>query len=132
MREFPIRSGEYDLICIFGLMHHLGVDDDQAKLLKRCSGTLTLLDVRTAPEVLVAEGNYEGLYRREPGETREERDQIPATSWGNEVSFLHTEGSLLRLVRDCGCSKVMTMRSPHDPNCTFYLCLPFPEQTRPL
>jgi 2-polyprenyl-3-methyl-5-hydroxy-6-metoxy-1,4-benzoquinol methylase len=34
VREFPIRSGEYDLVCIFGLLHHLEIDD-HIKLLRR-------------------------------------------------------------------------------------------------
>ena len=124
VREFPIRNGEYDLICILGLMHHLEVDD-QIKLLRRCSGTLTLLDVRVAPRITDTEGPYEGRYRREKGETREERDQVLTASWGNEGSFHHTEESLLRLVRDCGYSKAMLMRPPHSPNYTFYFCLPY-------
>ena len=125
VREFPIRSGEYDLICVLGLMHHLTVDN-HIELLRRCSDTLTLLDARIAPEIVVTEGPYEGRYHHEPGETRNERDQVPTASWGNESSFHHTEESLLRLVRDCGYMKVMPMRPPHDPNYTFYLCLPYP------
>ena len=125
VREFPIRSGEYDLICVFGLMHHLRLED-QINLLRRCSDTLTLLDARVAPKIVDTEGPYEGRYRRETGETREERDQIPTASWGNEASFHHTEESLLRLLRACGYSKVMPMRPPHDLNYTFYLCLPPP------
>ena len=125
VREFPIRSGEYDLICILGLMHHLTVDN-QVELLGRCSDTLTLLDVRIARKIEVTEGPYEGRYHHEPGETREERDQVFTASWGNELSFHHTEESLMRLVWDCGYSKVMPMRPPHDPNYTFYLCLPPP------
>ena len=125
VREFPIRSGEYDLICILGLLHHLEVDA-QIKLLRRCSGTLTLLDTRIAPEIIDTEGPYEGAYKREHGETREERDRVPTASWGNEVSFRHTEESLLRLVQDCGYSKLMAMRPPHRRNYTFYLCLPPP------
>jgi hypothetical protein len=123
IREFPIRNGEFDLICIFGLMHHLELKD-QVKLLERCSGTYTLATVRVAPEALVTEGPYEGLYRHERGESREERDQIPQASWGNEVDFWHTEESLMRMMRDCGYGKVMAMRPPHRPYYTFYLCLP--------
>jgi len=126
VRDFPIREGEYDLICIFGLMHHLELGD-QIKLLRRCSSTHTLLTVRVAPEIIDREGSYEGMYRRERGKTREERDQIPQASWGNEVNFWHTEDSLLRMMRDCGYSKVMAMRPPHRPNYTFYFCLPYPE-----
>ena len=125
VREFPIRGGEYDLICILGIMHHLTVDD-HVKLLSRCSDTLTLLAARVAPEIAATEGPYEGQYHREKGETRQERDKVLTASWGNEVSFHHTEESLLRLVRDCGYGKVMPMRPPHSPNYTFYLCLPYP------
>lgn len=50
VREFPIHGGEYDLICILGLLHHLEVED-HIKLLKRCSDALTLLDARVAPEM---------------------------------------------------------------------------------
>jgi 2-polyprenyl-3-methyl-5-hydroxy-6-metoxy-1,4-benzoquinol methylase len=123
VREFPISSGEYDLICILGLLHHLEVDD-QIKLLRRCSGTLTLLDTRIAPRIASTVGAYEGRYRREHGETQEEREQIPTASWGNDISFQHTEESLLRLVQDCGYSKLMAMKPPHRRNYTFYLCLP--------
>ena len=125
VREFPIRNGEYDLICILGLLHHLEVED-QIELLKRCSGTLTLMDVRIAPEITDTDGPYEGVYKREHGETREERDQVPTASWGNEVSFRHTEESLLRLVRDCGYGKMMTMKPHHRENYTMFLCLPPP------
>ena len=125
VREFPIRSGEYDLICILGILHRLEIDD-QVKLLRRCSDTLTLLDVRTALEIAAKEGDYVGKYHHQGGETREERDQIPQTAWGNEFGFRHTEESLLRLVRDCGYSTMMHMRPPHRNNYTFYLCLPRP------
>jgi 2-polyprenyl-3-methyl-5-hydroxy-6-metoxy-1,4-benzoquinol methylase len=123
IREFPIKRGEYDLICILGLMHHLEIED-QLKLLKQCSDTLTLLDVRIAPEIVVSEGPYEGLYFHERGESQEQRERLPQASWGNAVSFHHTEESLIRLVRDCGYANVMPMRPPHERNYTFYLCLP--------
>lgn len=123
VREFPTVG--YDLICVFGLLHHLEVDD-QVDLLSRCSSTLTLLNVRIAPEITATEGSYEGRYHREPGETREERDELPAVAWGNEKSFVHAEDSLLRLLRECGFIKVMPMRPPHSLNYTFYMCLPAP------
>jgi 2-polyprenyl-3-methyl-5-hydroxy-6-metoxy-1,4-benzoquinol methylase len=126
VRDFPIRGGEYDLVCILGLLHHLEVDD-QVKLLKRCSDTLTLLDTRIAPRIADVEGPYEGVYIREHGETREERDQVPTASWGNEVSFRHTEESLLRLVQACGYSKMLSMKPPHRRNYTMFLLLPPPE-----
>jgi 2-polyprenyl-3-methyl-5-hydroxy-6-metoxy-1,4-benzoquinol methylase len=123
VRDYSFERDEYDLICFLGLMHHLGVED-QLKILRRCSDTLTLLSARVAPEVVVTEGPYEGSYYYEKGETREERDAIPSAAWGNDVSFHPTEESLVRMLRDCGFSKVMAMRPPHNHNYDFYLCLP--------
>ncbi|MDQ3654085.1 MAG: methyltransferase domain-containing protein, partial [Chloroflexota bacterium] len=125
VREFPIGKGEYDLICVLGLLHHLEVSD-QIALLKRCSGTPTLLDTRIAKALVDREGPYEGMLVREHGTTREERDEVPTAAWGNAVSFQHTEESLLRLVMDCGYIKMLQMRPPHRQDYTFYLCLPSP------
>lgn len=123
VREFPIDRGEYDLICMLGLLHHLELAD-QTALLKRCGGTLLLLDTRIAPAIVDRDGAFEGMIVREHGETREERDQVPTAAWGNALSFRHTEESLLRLVRDCGYAQVMLMRPPHRRDYTYYLCLP--------
>jgi len=123
VREFPIEEGEYDLVCILGLLHHLEVSD-QVSLLKRCSTMPTLLDTRISMGLVDIEGPYEGMLVRERGQTREERDALPQASWGNPLSFQHTEESLLRLVLDCGYMKMMQMRPPHRDDYTFYLCLP--------
>lgn len=123
VRDFQIKDGEYDLICVFGILHHLELDD-QIALMKKCSSVLTILDCRVAPEITTTEGRYEGHYVREPGKTREDRDEIPGASWGNEKSFRHTEESLVRLLQDSGFQKVMCMRSPHAGNYTFYVALP--------
>jgi SAM-dependent methyltransferase len=123
VREFPIEEREYDLVCVLGLLHHLEVSD-QVSLLKRCSTMPMLIDTRIAKALVDVEGPYEGMLIREHGETREERDAVPQASWGNPLSFQHTEESLLRLVLDCGYIKMMQMRPPHRPDYTFYLCLP--------
>lgn len=122
-REFQAREGEYDLVCILGLIHHLELEA-QIQLLKKCSHTPTLLRARVAPGIVVTEPPYEGLYYREPGKTKEQRDLLPRVSWGNEFSFRHTEESLLRMARDCGYSLAMQARPPHRSNYTFYLFLP--------
>jgi SAM-dependent methyltransferase len=129
VREFPIEEGEYDLVCILGLLHHLEVSD-QVALLKRCSAMPTLIDTRIAKALVDVEGPYEGMLIREHGQTREERDAVPQASWGNPLSFQHTEESLLRLVLDCGYIKMMQMRPPHRQDYTFYLCLPSPSRGR--
>jgi SAM-dependent methyltransferase len=123
VREFPIEEREYDLVCVLGLLHHLEVSD-QVSLLKRCSTMPTLLDTRIAKALADVDGPYEGMLIREHGETRQERDAVPQASWGNPVSFQHTEESLLRLVLDCGYTRMMQMRPPHRLDYTFYLCLP--------
>jgi SAM-dependent methyltransferase len=123
VREFPIEEGEYDLVCVLGLLHHLEVSD-QVSLLKRCSTMPTLLDTRIAKALVDVNGPYEGMLIREHGETRKERDAVPQASWGNPLSFQHTEESLLRLALDCGYMKMMQMRPPHRADYTFYLCLP--------
>lgn len=123
VREFPIGEGEYDLICILGLLHHLEVPD-QVDLLKRCSGVPTLLDTRIAKSNIDQVEGYEGMFIREHGETRDERDAVPQASWGNALSFQHTEESLLRLVMDCGYVKMLQMRPPHRNDYTYYLLLP--------
>jgi SAM-dependent methyltransferase len=123
VREFPIEEREYDLVCILGLLHHLEVSD-QVSLLKRCSTMPTLLDTRIAKALVDIQDPYEGMLVRERGKTREERDAVPQASWGNPLSFQHTEESLLRLVLDCGFIKMMQMRPPHREDYTFYLCLP--------
>jgi SAM-dependent methyltransferase len=122
-REFSIEQDKFDLICILGLLHHLEVSD-QVSLLKRCSAVPTLLDTRIAKAIVDREGPYEGLLVREHGETPEEREAVPQASWGNPLSFRHTEESLLRLVMDCGYIKMLQMRPPHRQDYTFYLCLP--------
>ncbi len=125
VREFPIAPGAYDLICILGLLHHLE-PADQLALLRRCAPTPLLIDTRIAKANLDQSGPYEGMLIREHGATREERDQVPTASWGNALSFQHTEESLLRIARDAGYAKMMQMRPPHRRDYTFYLCLPGP------
>lgn len=123
VREFEINEGDYELICILGLIHHLELEA-QIQLLKRCSHTPTLLRARVAPGIVVTEPPYEGLYYREPGKTRAHRDLLPGVAWGNDFSFRHTEESLLRMARDCGYDLTMSARPPHITNYTYYLLLP--------
>ncbi len=125
VRQFPIRATEYDLICILGLLHHLELGD-QIDVITRCAGTLLLLDTRIAPAALDREGHYEGMLVKEHGDTDEERAEVPTAAWGNAISFRHTEGSLLRLLRECGYARVMSMWPPYRRDYTYYLSLPVP------
>lgn len=128
VRDFPIQPQEYDLICILGLLHHLEVADQHA-LLRRCASTLTLIDTRTVAVASVQVNGYQGAMITEHGATRAERDLVPTASWGNALSFRHTEASLLRLARESGYARMMQMRPAHRRNYTFYLCLPPPART---
>lgn len=123
IRDFPIGRNEYDLICILGLLHHLEVPD-QVALIRKCVGTPLLIDTRIASAEVDSFGDYRGMLIREHGETREERDQVATASWGNEVSFRHTEESLTRMLRDCGFPIVFQARPPHRREYTFYFALP--------
>ena len=125
VRAFPIATGDFDVVCILGLLHHLELPD-QVDLLRRCAGTPLILDVRIAKAAPDTDGPYAGMLIREHGETREERDAVPTASWGNPTSFQHTEESLLRLLADCGYAKTFMMRPPHRSDYTFYLALPRP------
>ncbi len=125
VRDFPILKGDYDLICIFGILHHLELGA-QIELLRRCSHTLTILTVRVVAGAVTTEGRYDGINYREPGETREERSRVPSASWGNEFSFYHTEDSLLRLLQDSGYTHTMVVRPAFERNYTFYVGLPAP------
>lgn len=123
VREFPIGPGDYQMICILGLLHHLEVPD-QVALLSRCAGTPLIVDTRIAKSNLDVVGPYEGMLIQEHGETVEERNEVATASWGNPTSFQHTEESLVRLLQDCGYARIMMMRPPHRRDYTFYLCLP--------
>jgi len=123
VREFPIEPGEYDLVCVLRLLHHLKVTD-QVSLLKRCSTMPTLVDTRNAKVIVDVEGLHDGMLILEHGETRDQRDAVPQVSWSNPHSFQNSEEALLRLVLNCGYVKIMQMRPPHRIDYTFYLCLP--------
>lgn len=122
VRSFPRAPGKYELICILGLLQHLELAD-QIALIRRCAGTLLLVDTRIAPAVLDHLEGYEGMAIRKHGEAVEDRNLVPTAAWGNAVSFRHTEESLLEFLRDCGYPQVMPMRPPHRRDYTFYLCL---------
>ena len=128
VRTFPLIAGDFDLIRILELLHLLELTD-QIDLIRRCSGTLLLLDTRIAPARLHRQDNSEGRVVKEHGETLAKREQVATAARGNAVSFRHTEESLLRLLRDGGYAQVMPMRPPHRRDYTFYLGYPNPRQT---
>ncbi|MFT4036562.1 MAG: class I SAM-dependent methyltransferase [Thermomicrobiales bacterium] len=128
IRDYAIGRGDFDLICILGLLHHLEVPD-QLALLRKCAGTPLLIDTRIASAIVDTVDEYEGMLIKEHGDTREERDEVATASWGNETSFRHTEESLMRLLRTAGYPVVFQARPPHRREYTFYYALPRATET---
>lgn len=121
VREFEI--GEYDCICILGLLYHLELED-QLDLLRKCAGTTTIVDTHVSRRADIEKNGYHGwLFREVPGATREQRAATPTAAWGNETAFWPTEESLLRMFHDSGFSAVFKMEPPYTPDRTFYLCI---------
>jgi 2-polyprenyl-3-methyl-5-hydroxy-6-metoxy-1,4-benzoquinol methylase len=114
VRTFSLEG--YDLITIFGLLYHLGIDD-QLDLLRRAvaARTLTVIDTTTTPHPDVVERGYEGWYFKE-------KLEAPTASWGNETSFWPHKDAFLRMLLDCGFVDVYVLTPGHSPNRTFYVC----------
>lgn len=123
VREFEISPGDYDVICILGLLYHLE-QPDQMDLLRRCSHTLTIIDTRIGMSQRANENGYRGEYYEEPGQTQEERATKTGASWNNARSFWPTEQSLIKMCRDAGFSLVAPVRPPRKKYRTFYVCYP--------
>lgn len=112
----------YDCIAILGLLYHLGLDD-QVNLLRRCSGTTTILDTHHSLRPSTQAGGYRGHIYREPGSTAAELAPIATASWGNPESFWATRPELIRLLHDAGYGEVLAQEPPYLPDRSFYLCL---------
>jgi len=119
-RSFDVSG--YDCIALLGLLYHLELAD-QRDLLKRCAGTPTILDTHHSLRTVVTVDGWEGRFFQEPGETAEERAQVPTASWGNPESFWPTRSSLVRMLHEAGYSTVLALEPPILRDRTFYLCL---------
>ncbi len=93
VRTFDVSG--YDCIALLGLLYHLGLPD-VLDLLKRCSGTPTILDTHHALRPIVTVDGWEGRMYREPGATAEELEPVQTASWGNTESFWPTRAALIR------------------------------------
>lgn len=122
VRQLNIERHAYDLICITGL-HDLDVPD-QIALVRKCAGTPLLVDAHVASAQSDAFGDYRGMLSQVHSETREARDSGAAGSSQQTSAFLHTEESLVRLLRDCGYAIVFQTRPPYRQDYTFYFALP--------
>ena len=128
VREFDV--GGYDAIALLGLLYHLELPD-QLALLRRCSGSVTILDTHHSNRPTHLEGGYAGHTFRELPEGRE--DQLAATptaAWGNQTSFWATQPDLTGMLHDCGFGMVLALVPPNLRDRTFYLCLPVGHQPR--
>ena len=122
VRQLDIDRNAYDLICITGL-HDLDVPD-QVALVRKCAGTPLLIDAHIASAPLEAHGDYRGMLGPDDSEARDERDSSTAVSSSHASAFLHTEESLVRLLRDCGYPIVFQARPPYRQDYTFYFAIP--------
>ena len=122
VRQLEVDRSSYDLISISGL-HDLEVPD-QVALVRKCTGTPLLIDAHVSSAPIDAVGCYRGMLSQDPSRAGEERDGGAATSLRDGAAFLHTEESLVRLLRDCGYPVVFQARPPYRQNYTFYFALP--------
>lgn len=125
IRDFKFEGGDYDCICVLGLLYHLTLED-QLQLLSRCAGIFTIIDTHVALSKEVSHQGYEGKFYREAQEEipEEQLESANQSSWGNRVSFWPTEHSLIDMIRKSGFSTVAPVRPNYREDRTFYVCYP--------
>lgn len=104
----------YGIVCILGLLHHLWIED-QMDLLWKCRGKLVIVDAHCARKDDLHVGYYKGAEFQETN--------TPTSSWGNEISFWHTEDSL-RLLFDRHGFDAEKILPEHAPLRAFWLLRP--------
>jgi len=115
---YPISRDDFDMIVIHDLNHRHTLDE-QLALVRRCAGTPLLVDARIASGQVVDTGRYQG----KPGPDAIDASTEPKPDLAT-APFMHTEDSLVRLLRDCGFPLVLISRPPHRQDMAFYLALP--------
>jgi hypothetical protein len=114
----------YDVVLLMGLLYHMELDD-QLDLLRRCSGTVTILDTHHSTAPTHVEGGYAGhTFNELPPDHPTSLEDAPRAAWGNPTSFWATQPDLVRMLNDCGFETVLALVPPTLRNRTFYLCLP--------
>ena len=122
IRETDVSG--YDVILLMGLLYHLELED-MLSLLRRCSGSVTILDTHHSNAPTHVEGGYAGhTFHELPAGREAELAATPTAAWGNQTSFWPTQPDLVRMLQDCGYRTVLALVPPNLPNRTFYLCLP--------
>lgn len=124
VREFSFAEGDFDCIALLGLLYHLELKDT-LELLRRCSGTLTVVDTHVSLAPSRQELGYNGEFFDEVGDrSPEEHAQAKKSSWGNVNSFWPDDESLIRMFADCGYAGVYKLLPPYRPDRSFYVCYP--------
>jgi len=124
VRGFDLSG--FDLIVCLGLFYHLTFSD-QIDLLDRATGTPLMLDTHLAtgvyenPDVISEPRQLDGYEGVEYVEG--DRNDLLA-SWGNEQSFWHTPGSLLKVLSEHGYPVVLSADPWVAPDRRFFLALP--------
>ena len=121
VRSFDLAG--YDCIALLGVLYHLEYGDVR-DLLRRCAGTLTIIDTHTALTAERVDDGYEGRTFIEIDEYTPERlASTPTASWGNPTSWWPSRPALIRLLRDSGFRTILVLDPPTGPDRTFYVCL---------
>lgn len=115
---YPISRDDFDMIVIHDLNHRHTLDE-QLALVRRCAGTPLLIDARIASGAVADTGRYQGKLVPDANDA----STGPETDFAT-APFMHTEDSLVRLLRDCGFPLVLISRPPHRQDMAFYLALP--------
>jgi len=122
IRETDVSG--FDVVLLMGLLYHLELDD-QLSLLRRCAGSITILDTHHSTLPTHLERGYAGhTFHEVPAGREGELADMPTAAWGNLTAFWPTQPDLVRMLRDCGYGTVLARVPPTLPNRTFYLCLP--------
>ena len=125
--QHDVRSydvGGFDAIAILGLLYHLELPD-QLELLRRCSGTITILDSHHSNRPTHLEGGYAGhTYRELPAGQEDQLAGTQTAAWGNLTSFWPTQPDLVRMLQDSGYGTILALVPGNTADRTFYLCLP--------
>jgi SAM-dependent methyltransferase len=122
VRSYDVSG--YDVIGLLGLVYHLELPD-QLDLLRRCSRTVTILDTHHSNRPNTTELGYSGhTFHELPDDQADRLAATPTAAWGNMTAFWPTEPDLVRMLTDCGYSRVLALVPPNLPDRTFYLCLP--------
>lgn len=115
--EFEVDS--FDVVLLLGILYHLTLEQ-QIRLVRKCSHTLTILDTRCTGTPKVKVDGYEGILYIENEKIRADA----RSAFTSVESFWHCEPSLIRMLGDCGYRKITKIEPPSRPFRWFFVCEP--------